>query len=67
MKYILLLLSLTSCFAKQNCTIPVINYSRLEPIEVDCSRNTYGECLLKYDNALKKSNEDKKAILESLR
>lgn len=67
LKYLFLLLFLTSCFAKQNCATPTINYSRLESIEVNCSKNTYGECILKYDNALKKSNDDKKAILEYIK
>lgn len=61
MKYILLLFLITACNKNLSCNI-IPNYVRLQKIYVDCENNTYGECIIKYDNALKKSNQDKEAL-----
>ncbi len=60
--FLFILILLVSC--KHNFVhndIP-LNYIRLQKIYVDCENNTYGECIIKYDNALKKSNQDKEAL-----
>lgn len=61
--YFLLFLCMQACSQKPACVFLTPNYNRLQTIEVDCKGNTYGECIIKYDNALKKSNNDKETIM----
>ena len=61
--YFLLFLFIQACSQKPVCVFSTPNYNRLQTIEVDCKGNTYGECIIKYDNALKKSNKDKEIIM----
>lgn len=65
MKYILLLFLITSCNKNLSCNI-IPNYVRLQEITVDCNNKTYGECIIEYDSALKKSNQDKNSIRKQL-
>lgn len=58
---------LSGCAKKIECAPSTLNYIRLEKIYVDCRGNTYGECIIKYDNALKKSNEDKDSLLKDIK
>lgn len=58
-----MIISLTSCETINSCDLP-LPLQRLTIIQVDCKGKTYGDCIIEYDNALKQSNADKKAILE---